>query len=255
MSVGENFEIDIGRRAPLNSVRLVIFPFAGGSASSFYRWIKDFPFKNEVSISIIELPGRGKNSRHPLICDFNELNSWLLNYLVALTEETPCIFLGYSMGALIAYEQARLLSIEKGISLPMVILAARNAPIYREPISSVKKFTRKEMIENLRKLGGTPEKILDEPELFSHYYDVLDADFQVLNSCVIPKNSNINSPITVIAGVDDTETNIQQLYDWKSFTRSSFNFHLLQGKHFFLYSSHDAMINLIATYIKKFLNI
>lgn len=243
--------IGLRRKAPRNKARLVVFPFAGGSASSFYRWVKDFPFADEVSLDIVELPGRGRRPTAPLIRDFADLNRQLLPHTASLVDDVPCIFLGYSMGAMIAFEQARLLGLETGRSPSAVILAARKSPAYNRTGIRRHKMSREKIVDDLKKLGGTPEQVIEQPELFSRYLDVLEADFQALESCTTPVDSAIDCPVVVIGGVDDPETNTQQLHDWSRFTRSSFNLHFLPGGHFFLHSSHNALIELVAKHVQK----
>lgn len=239
--------IGLARTAQNQALRLVIFPFAGGSAASFYRWLKDFPYQHEVAIDIIQLPGRGGRTSEPFMTDLSQISECLLPLVKGYVEQGPCIFFGYSMGAMLAFDLTVRLKRQYNLSPSRVIVAARKSPKYNP--SGIRRggMNQEQMIRQLQRLGGTPQELLDNPKLYQYYFDVLVADFQAVENYQIDEIM-IDTPIVVIGGVDDGETSLPELHDWRRFTSCQFDLHLLPGQHFFLNTSYQALVELVANY-------
>lgn len=238
------------RQAKNQVVRVVIFPFAGGNASSFYRWVREFPFKDEVSIDVVQLPGRGNRASEPLITEFSGLCRGVYPLLEKRVDEGPCIFLGYSMGAMLAFELACRLEQRLGKGPDSLILAARKSPAFNSQGTRRKNISRVKMVSELRKLGGTPDELLNNPSLYSHYFDVLEADFTALENYQYQSGNIVNAPIMAIGGVDDVETDLAQLYDWRNYTNDCFSMHLVPGGHFFVNTALDSFMNIVAVAVE-----
>ena len=94
----------------LNTAREVdIFAFthAGASAQVFRNLISKMP--SWIAFRPIELPGRGMRMSEGYEWDIREVADDLSNELPGFIEK-PSIFFGHSMGALVAFETARLMS-------------------------------------------------------------------------------------------------------------------------------------------------
>ena len=91
---------------PEAALRLFCFPFAGGGASIYRAWGK--LFGAAVEVCPIQLPGRENRFSEPAFKDAQALAQALASQL-QLYSDKPFVMYGHSMGALVAFELARVL--------------------------------------------------------------------------------------------------------------------------------------------------
>src|SRR2546428_10337512 len=78
--------------------------------------------------------------------------------------EDPCAFYGHSMGAAIAFELARALR-RHGRPLPSALfVSGARAPQFRLNWTPPPEPDERELLDQLRRLNGTPPEVLDNPE-------------------------------------------------------------------------------------------
>ncbi len=238
-------------------VRLFCFHYAGGGTLSFRNWADDlFP---GIEVYLIQLPGRERRLMEsaftriePLI---QELKQAIIPYL-----EQPFAFLGYSMGSLIAFELARSLRRDRfahpqrgyhKISPEHLFVCARHAPQIPATKKPIHKLSDPEFLQELRRLGGTPEEILANKELMAFLIPTLRADFAVIETYNYYDESPLNCPITAFGGSEDTEANREELAAWSLQTGADFNLHILPGDHFFLNSARSRLLGSIDTICRQ----
>ena len=137
-------------RKPLS---LYCFPCAGGSANSFLRWRPSIP--PWIRIRPVELPGRGARINEPLLCDFDAV---VENLTQGLTRGSldHCVFLGHSLGALLAYGCAHALRVQ-GKGEPFALVAACSAaPSRRRDERLARLKTDEDLVGELVRLNGIP---------------------------------------------------------------------------------------------------
>ena len=91
-------------------LRLVCFPHAGGSALAFARWSKTL--QAGIEVFGVQLPGRGARINEKPYRSMRVLIPELVNGLSDVLD-APFAFFGHSMGALIAFEVARELRLQR----------------------------------------------------------------------------------------------------------------------------------------------
>src|SRR6266852_2720465 len=99
---------------PQAALRLLCFPYAGGTASVFRTWHLALP--GEVEVYGIQLPGRAKRFVEPAFTRAPDLVEVLAPALESLLDK-PFVFFGHSMGATVGFELARWLR-RQGRPLP-----------------------------------------------------------------------------------------------------------------------------------------
>jgi surfactin synthase thioesterase subunit len=93
----------IGTAAP--RLRLFCFPYAGGGASIYRTWPDDLP--RDVEVCAIQLPGRERRLSEPPLRSLQKAVEILVGVMRPYLD-LPFALFGHSMGALLAYEVARL---------------------------------------------------------------------------------------------------------------------------------------------------
>jgi medium-chain acyl-[acyl-carrier-protein] hydrolase len=223
--------------------RLFCFPYAGGAASIYRGWANKLP--PGIEVYPVQLTGRGNRLGEPpykrietLVADAADA---LLPYL-----DGPFAFFGHSMGAMISFELARLLRREHKPTPAHLFLSGRSAPHKLKNESSTYNLPEPEFIEELRRLKGTPQEVLDHPELMDMLSPILRADFELCETYRYVPEPPLECPITAFAGLRDQDVTREQIEGWREYTSSSFTLRMFPGDHFFLHESASMMLQVIA---------
>jgi medium-chain acyl-[acyl-carrier-protein] hydrolase len=219
------------------TARWFFFHHAGGSASSYARWIKHIP-KNVEMLSL-ELPGRGNRFHEPSPTQWHRIIPPITHSIENLLD-LPFIFFGHSMGASIAFEVCQLLGKHHRPLAKHLFLAGRQAPNRPCDLTS-HHLPDDEFIEYLREKQGTPEEVLQDPDLMQLLLPRLRADFQLNDHYQPYQHPRLPIPITVYAGTDEEGERID-FADWAKQTSSSFELQYLKGSHFFINDHIPAII-------------
>ena len=165
----------------------------------------------------------------------------------------PFMFFGHSMGALLAFEVARLLR-RNGQPQPTHLLVSGA----KAPQCWVREVTYhlpdKDFIEVVRNLNGTPPEILAHPEVLDAILPILRADFAVCETYQYEEQPPLTCPIIAYGGSDDAGVPLDSLTAWKVQTTSQFAYYLLSGGHFFLRSNAESLVQLVAASLKSSLS-
>jgi surfactin synthase thioesterase subunit len=225
---------------PRARLRLFCFPYAGGNAALYRRWHQELP--PDVEVLPVELPGRGSRFRDP---PFNHLGPLVEALVPALSSlmDMPCAFFGHSMGALISFELARELR-RRGLPQPtQLFVSARRAPHVPDDDPPIHDLPEPEFVEELRTLNGTPEEVLQHPELMNLMIPLLRADFAINETYAFASDMPLDSPIHVFGGLEDEEVNREQLGAWEEHTTAGFKLRMFPGDHFFISgAAHAALL-------------
>lgn len=237
--------VDLDRPDPRARLRLFCFPYAGGGAAVYRGWSAPALLPPEVHLCPVHLPGRGNRFSEPLRTELAPLTERLAEDLAPYLD-TPFAFFGHSMGALIAYELTRLLRRE-GLPLPEhLCVSGRRAPQLPSDKRPLHDLPEEEFKEELRSLDGTPEEILEHPELMDLFTPILRADFSVCETYRYAEEEPLDIPISAFGGLEDPDVGRDHLLAWRAHTRGPFRVRMLAGGHFFLNPSREALVRAVA---------
>lgn len=230
------------RPNPNASVRLFCFPYAGGTPHTFRRWPEGLP--SFVEVCAVQLPGRGNRLREP---SYTSLKAMVSDATTALSPfmDRPFAFFGHSMGALVGFELARVLR-DGGARQPeMLFFSGSRAPQLERTDRKTYDLPDPELIEELRRLNGTPAEVLDHPELLQIVLPLVRADFAVTQTYEYVEGAPLDRPLLVFGGLGDVEVGRETLEAWGSQTTGPFKITMLPGDHFFLHSEQATMLTRI----------
>jgi medium-chain acyl-[acyl-carrier-protein] hydrolase len=229
-------------------LRLFCFPYAGGGASVFRAWWKGFPAWLEVCS--IQPPGREHRLGETPFVEF-------LPYVESLTTalerslDLPFVFFGHSLGALAAFECARLLR-ARGLPVPRVLFASGcRSP--QTPIRErkVHQLPDDQFMAELRTLNGTPQEALDHPELMELLLPVVRADFAVYESYEYREQAPLDCDLHAFGGVLDERVGRADLESWREQTTGAFSLRLFPGDHFFLHPAQPAILQAVTGELER----
>ncbi|MBD1879521.1 thioesterase II family protein [Coleofasciculus sp. FACHB-T130] len=228
---------------PLSSLRLFCFPYAGGGALNFRTWSQGLPVG--VEVCAVELPGRGKRILEAPFTQALPLVQAIAHALLPYLDK-PFAFFGHSMGALVSFEVARLLRRKYGISPVHLFVSGRSAPQLPAKEPPIHALPEPAFIEELRRLNGTPEAVLENVELMELLLPILRADFAVLETYVYAAEPPLQCPITAFGGLQDVKVSVERLEAWQQQTSAKFSLQMLPGDHFFVQSAQPLLLQFLS---------
>jgi acyl transferase domain-containing protein len=215
------------------AMRVFCFHDAGGSASLFDGWEKHID-KSLIELVVLEMPGRGRRldetpyeDAQRLIHDIMpELTTWLTK---------PYIFLGHSMGGLIAFELIRALR-SAGTALPEALFISSTSGLNAYQKSQVDyTVSAEELVNQYPHLHIDNIGSLEMQEIL---INILRADLKLLHNYEYTAEAPLSIPIIAIHGNEDERVKRNQIEQWEAETASSFRLIPRSGGH--RYIQHDA---------------
>jgi surfactin synthase thioesterase subunit len=198
-----------------------------------------------VELCLTQLPGRDSRLREAPFTRLQPLAEALCENLL-LYFDKPFAFFGHSMGALIAFELARLLQRRYNCEPVHLFVSGRRAPPIPDTESPRYELSEPEFIAELRRLNGTPASVLDHPELMELLLPVIRADFAICQTYVYSSGPLLGCPISAFGGLEDRDVTREHLEAWRDQTSSSFVLRMLPGDHFFINAAQPVLLKLLS---------
>ena len=219
-------------------LRLFCFPYAGGGASVFRGWSKRMP--PEVAICPVRLPGRETRLSEPAFDSMEQLIPALRGAIDPYLDR-PFAFFGHSLGAVIAFELARL---PKTHPRCLFVSGARAPQLRRDHVPPPPP-SDDELIEELRRLEGIPPELLEHRELMQLALPALRADTALYRNYVYQEGPPLDCPISAYGGADDVRITRGHLEAWAEQT-TMFKLALFRGGHFFPQTQREEFLKTLA---------
>ncbi|MFF2886148.1 thioesterase II family protein [Paenibacillus sp. NPDC057967] len=244
--------LHIPKPNPSARLRLVCFPYAGGSATIYREW--PAALSPEIEVVAIQLPGRGNRFMDKPNGDLDAIIEPMLGVLIPYLEDKPFVLFGHSMGAMLAYESAKRL--ESGLpgSLKHVFVSAFRSVQLPRTDEGRYLLSDTGLKEELRRLNGTPEALLQNDELMELYLPTIRADMQLCDTYTYEASPPLACGLTAFGGVADSGIPQEDLQAWESQTAEDFELHMLPGGHFFIHSDSPQLLQLLSGKLERILH-
>lgn len=209
---------------------LLCLPHAGGTARAFIGLSRAFPGHRVVPL---ELPGHGMRMREPFARDLATAVDDLARQ-AAPHVGGEYLLLGHSLGAALAFEVARHWS-RAGRSPAGLVLVGRNGPGAPLPYEPIHRLDTAAFLDGIRRLGGTPPQLFENPELVHLFAPVLRSALTLSETYQpLPGRGEIDCPLWLCAGEDDPLADRDGMLDWTRFAAGPVTVDILPGGHFIL---------------------
>lgn len=227
----------------MQKIKLFCFPYAGGSSSMYAKW--SFQLKDFIELCPIELAGRGRRINEPVYQSYSSMIDDLFSKIQAEIASGYFAFFGHSMGALIAFSLSQRIVKEKANEPLHIFFSGQEAPHFKVN-SSIKKHNLPDgqFLDEVIKMGGVPEELINNNELLGFFLPVLKNDFRLDETFTIENSDPFNINISVLAGRGDSLTN-DEIVSWKKYSNKSCNIQYFSGNHFFVEQNRDSVISFV----------
>lgn len=227
------------RPNPEAALRLFCFPYAGGGASVFHRWLQHLP--ETVEVCSLQLPGRESRITESPFTDLSAL-AQAIGSVLGKWGDAPFLFYGHSVGALLCFEVTRELR-RNGQTMPLCLyVSGCSAPHIPDDDPFLHRLPDQEFLERVRALNGTPQAIFEMPEIWEVFMPALRADFSLRGTYAYKADLPLHCSIAAFGGMDDPEVSHEHLEAWREHTTASFQIKMFPGDHFFLHTSQEPLL-------------
>ena len=230
------------RANPAATIRLFGFPYSGADASLFFRWPEGLP--PFVEVCPVQLPGRGARLSEP---PFRAVAPLVEACGTALERyfDKPFAFFGHSLGALVSFELARWARRNLGAEPVHIFASGCGAPQLPDRETAMHHLPDPEFLEALRRLNGTPEAVLAEPELRELILPILRADFTVCETYAYRQEMPLTCSISAYGGLQDVHVGRNRLDAWREQTTGPFLVRMFPGDHFFINTDRPLLMRVL----------
>lgn len=246
-----SFGSTLSRPQPKARLRLFCFPYAGGNHTIFRLWQSHLP--EGVELCAVQLPGRGASAGESPFTRMESLVPVVAKTVVPACDR-PFAFFGHSMGAMVAFEMARHLRREKGLEPVQLFVSGRRAPHLPHTDEHTYELPDAEFIEELRRIKGTPDEVLSNPELMQMMIPTIRADFEVCHSYEWSHEPPLSCGIVAYGGLGDEDEDKKKLEAWREVTTGSFSVRMFPGDHFFIHTSEVLLLRALAKDLHQVVN-
>ncbi|MEU2233384.1 thioesterase II family protein [Streptomyces vietnamensis] len=212
---------------------LYCFPHAGGGAASFRTWQEALGRMAEVR-TVAPPVGRGART-------VQELASLAADRLVRV--EPGDVFLGHSMGALVAFETVREL-VRRGRPSPAaLVVVAHRAPHAARGLPPISGLPSEAFWAEVEAMGGTPDEVLAREELRTATEPRLRADFAACESYRFLPGPPLPCRVMGYVGSSDRQATATSMQPWRMHTLDGFSLTERPGGHFFLHEDPRGVVS------------
>jgi surfactin synthase thioesterase subunit len=216
---------DPGARAGVT----VIFPHAGGAAVGYRKLA--IALADASDIYIVQYPQRAERLREPAAETVQDLARGLF-VAGPWRQLAPLRLFGHSMGAVVAFEFARIAE-SRGAAVERLWASAAPAPCAVEAKPDLP-TSHDDLLVDMTDFGGTDAALLADPEFAELLVTAMRADYAAINRYTCSPDIQIAADISVLGAHGDIRVDAAELQLWESHTAGAFDLSWYDGGHFFL---------------------
>jgi len=231
-----------GDGASAARMQLVCVPYLGGGPHAFRGWPE--ALRGFADVLTVQYPGSGARVAEAPLASIRAIAGGVAT-AIAADVAGPYVLLGYSMGALVAYETTRLL-VENRLRPPASLIVAAHAPPQAAwPHPPASSGSDSEVLAHLRRYEGMPEAVMADAELAAILMPTIRASLRAMETYVAPPTQPFAIPILAICGDADPTVTPTDMDAWREHTSESFRLAVVPGGHFFVHQSPTETVELV----------
>lgn len=211
---------------------LYCVPPSGAGASLYRSWAKQLG--STFRVRVYQPPGRENRIGEPAHTTVIGAAEELLS--ACLSDGGDYVLFGHSLGALVAFEAARLAQ-RSNARRPRALIVSACAPPHRaRDLEAERRASQDDAacIDFLRGLGGTPEEVFASSALLEIILPVARGDLAMLVGYRYHEEPQVELPLLILGGRQDSHIREEQLAAWANLTSGPSKLEVLEGGHFYI---------------------
>ncbi|MFE9727494.1 thioesterase II family protein [Streptomyces sp. NPDC005794] len=230
--------------SPGAEATLVCFPHAGGAAN-YYRPLSA-ALSPGIDVLAVQYPGRQNRRAEPLVGTIDQLVDDSVEALGPWAHRPLSLF-GHSMGAVVAYEVAGRLTAAG--SPPVTLIVSGSRAHGDGPAREVHRRDDDGVVAEIRRLGGTDTRVLEDPEMRALFLPTLRADYQAVETYRQTEGPLLSCPVLALAGDSDPVASPAEMRHWDARTSAQFDLLSFSGGHFYLADHTAALASVVRDHV------
>lgn len=215
---------------------IVVFPHAGAAATSYRTLAEALSAGGDTFV--VQYPRRAERLNHPAPETLHDLARGLFE-AGPWDRAAPLRLFGHSMGAVVAFEFARIAE-QRGTAVRKLWVSAGPVP---STVATLPELPTNdaELLADLADMGGTDPRLLADAEFAELLINAARCDYEALNRYDCSDGVRIRADIHAVGGRHDPRIDAGSLRRWANHTDGSFTLSFFDGGHFYI----DEHINTI----------
>ena len=233
--------------------RIFFFHHAGGTIDIYRNWGK--LLLDKADICLVQLPMRANRIKEELPDSIEELANDFIEDCIELFDK-PFVIFGHSMGAQLAYEAARKLTL-KGIDPLALFVSGCSSPNINSKIFDYENALYADediLLEILKSYDHMLDnEVLKDRDFLDYYLPIVRKDFYLSDSYKKEKKKTLNCDVHILYSENDIHVKKDYLRDWKEYTIKDSIYTCYDGNHFYLEEEDNRLdiCNRINEVVKK----
>ncbi len=207
----------------------VVFPHAGGAAMGYRKFATALAAGGDTYI--LQYPQRADRLTDPAPNTVHDLARGLF-VSAPWRRVAPLRLFGHSMGAVVAFEFAKIAE-SRGAAVQRLWASAAPAP---SAVAGMPELptSHDELILDVADLGGTDADLLADPEFAELLVTAIRSDYQAINRYTCDAGVRIGADISALGARGDHRVSAANLELWGDHTEGAFDLSWYDGGHFYL---------------------
>lgn len=230
--------------ATYQPARIFCFAHAGGNPRTFLGWQPSL--EGDAEIVAVCPPGRAHRASEPQ----PSLTDYVQGAAAAIAEATaedarPSYLFGHSLGALVAFEVARLLNAQTTVGHLVISALAAPSLLPSARVRELAGLHGKAFAEALVFFGGMPPEVLAEEELHELLLPAVMADFRMAAEYRYQPGEPLAIAATLVTGTQDPHVGAEELRGWRAEFQNPTAERWVEGGHFYFEPKPTAITSLL----------
>lgn len=232
-----------GRNPVRRAGATVVFPHAGAGAAGYRKLATALAAGADTYT--VQYPQRADRLRDPAPETVHDLALGLFD-AGPWKRVAPLRLFGHSMGAVVAFEFARIAE-SRDVTVERLWVSAGPAP---STVAGMPELPTSDdgLLADLADLGGTDPELLADEEIAELLTTAVRADYQAINRYHCAPGVRIRADICVLGARGDHRVDAAALQQWEDHTAGAFELSLYDGGHFYLDEHIDAVAAQVNAY-------
>jgi medium-chain acyl-[acyl-carrier-protein] hydrolase len=240
---------------------VLCFPFSGSGASMFARWKQELG--SITRLCAVRLPGRESKlqaaAREQLLPLADELATAVKREREqrgsggerpGRVPASPLVLVGFSLGALLAFEVARALR-RRDLEIDLLVAGSSAAPHSVRSRGKLHQLPDDRFLTRIDRLyGAVPQAVWDNPELKQLVLPALRADIKMFETYRYQDEAPLSCEILTLRGSEDRAVLPKHVYPWREQGRS-FRHRTFPGDHYFVRTQSQSVLNMLKRRLQR----